>query len=223
MKALLRNALALVAALLAGHASAEVTFYEHENFGGRAFTAQEPVENFKYLGFNDRASSVVVTGEDWEVCDDVGFSGRCMVLRPGTYPSLRAMDMNDRLSSAGAVGREHHHDRRYAPMPMPGEIVFYEHDGFRGRMSPPRAMSPTSRTSASTTAPRRSSCWASAGRPANTQSSPSRMPEPNRMVLLRAPPSRPSLRVSNGTRSDAIPAISKPCCAGPLWMPHSRR
>ena len=124
MNALLKNALAMATVLLAGHASAAVTFYEHDNFGGRAFTTQEPIGNFRDLGFNDRASSVVVTGEDWEVCDDAGFRGRCMVLRPGNYPSLRAMDMNDRLSSARAVGREHHHERRYAPAPMPGEIVF---------------------------------------------------------------------------------------------------
>lgn len=132
MKALLTTTLALAAALLAGRASADVTFYEHDNFGGRAFTANEPVDNFRRFGFNDRASSVVVRGEDWEVCDDLGFSGRCIVLRPGTYPSLRAMDMNDRLTSARAVGREHR-ERRYAPQPMPGEIVFYEDEGFRGR------------------------------------------------------------------------------------------
>jgi uncharacterized protein YcfJ len=133
MKALLRSTLAVATVVIAGHASAAVTFYEHDNFGGRAFTTQEPVGNFRDFGFNDRASSVVVTGEDWEVCDDAGFRGRCMVLRPGNYASLRAMDMNDRLSSARAVGREHHHEHRYAPVPMPGEIVFYEGEGFRGR------------------------------------------------------------------------------------------
>lgn len=129
---LLRCALALSAALLAARASAEVTFYEHDNFAGRAFTANGPVEDFRTLGFNDRASSVVVTGEDWEVCEHAGFRGRCMVLRPGNYPSLRAMDMNDQLSSARAVGRERH-GRNDAPPPLPGEIVFYEHEGFGGR------------------------------------------------------------------------------------------
>ncbi len=133
MKAFLKAALVVTAGLLAGHASADVTFYEHENFNGRAFTAQQPVDNFNYFGFNDRASSVVVSGQDWEVCEDVGFRGRCMVLRPGNYPSLRAMDMNDRLSSARALEREHRQHGRYAPAPMPGEIVFYEHSDFRGR------------------------------------------------------------------------------------------
>ena len=133
MNSFLKAALAVALAVLGAHAFAAVTFYEHDNFGGRAFTAQEPVDDFNAFGFNDRASSVVVTSEDWEVCEHAGFRGRCMVLRPGNYPSLGAMDMNDRLSSARAVGREDRHGRRYAPPPMPGEIVFYEHDDFRGR------------------------------------------------------------------------------------------
>ena len=134
MKAILKSALAVVAAVLSIHASAEVTFYEHDNFDGRAFTAQEPVDNFRRFGFNDRASSVVVVGEPWEVCDDADFRGRCMILRPGSYPSLRDMNMNDRLSSARAIGRDRRYDEgRYAPQPMMGQITFYEHDGFQGR------------------------------------------------------------------------------------------
>jgi uncharacterized protein YcfJ len=134
MNTLLKTTLAITVTILATHASAEVTFYEHENFSGRAFTAQQPVDNFKNFGFNDRASAVVVTGrQDWEVCEDVAFRGRCTVLRPGHYPSLRAMDLNDRLSSARALGREHRQRGRYAPKPMPGEIVFYERSDFGGR------------------------------------------------------------------------------------------
>jgi uncharacterized protein YcfJ len=133
MHALLKPVLALAAAVIAGHAAATVTFYEHDNFRGRAYSAQAPVENFRSIGFNDRASSVIVTGEDWQVCEHAGFQGRCMILRPGSYPSLRAMDMNDQLSSARAIGREPPHGHRYAPTPMPGEVVFYEHDGYAGR------------------------------------------------------------------------------------------
>lgn len=134
MNAILKSVLAFATAALSIHASAQVTFYEHDNFEGRAFTAQAPVDNFKRFGFNDRASSVVVAGDPWEVCDDADYRGRCIILRPGSYPSLRAMDMNDRLSSARAVGRDRQYDEgRYAPQPMPGQIIFYEDDGFQGR------------------------------------------------------------------------------------------
>ena len=134
MNAFLKTVLALTAAVLSAHASAQVTFYEHDNFDGRAFTTQRPVGNFNQFGFNDRASSVAVTGGPWEVCDDADFRGHCVVLRPGHYPSLRAMNLNDRLSSARPVGRDRPRDEgRYAPPPMPGQITFFEHDGFQGR------------------------------------------------------------------------------------------
>lgn len=129
---ILHTSLAVLTAVLAGHASAQVTFYEHDNFGGRAFTTRDSVPNFKDYGFNDRASSVVVTGGPWEVCEHVEFQGRCMILRPGSYPSLGAMDMNDRLSSTRPIGHDRPHHGRFAPQPMPGQIIFYEHNDFQG-------------------------------------------------------------------------------------------
>ena len=55
------------------------------------------------MGFADRASSLVVSGASWEVCDNVGFNGRCIVLRPGRYPSLATLGLNDRISSVRAA------------------------------------------------------------------------------------------------------------------------
>ena len=134
MKSILKSALAMSALAFAAQAWAQVTFYEHDGFAGRAFTTQTQIGNFERFGFNDRASSVVVAGGPWEVCDDSGFRGRCVVLRPGNYASLSAMGLNDRVSSARAVGRSARvEDDRYAPAPMPAQITFYEHDGFQGQ------------------------------------------------------------------------------------------
>jgi len=134
MNALLRIALALAGLAIAAQAAAQVTFYEQEGFAGRSFTTVKQVDNFQRLGFNDRASSVVVARDLWEVCDDVRFSGRCVVLRPGRYPSLSAMGLNDRISSARTVGRNARIDeRRYAPAPVPAQIAFYEREGFQGQ------------------------------------------------------------------------------------------
>jgi len=99
---------------------AQVTFYENENFGGRTFTTERPVDNFQRVGFNDRASSVEVVGDRFEVCDDAGFRGNCMVLRPGRYSSLRSMGMNDRISSVRAIAPTARiDDNRYAPAYSP--------------------------------------------------------------------------------------------------------
>lgn len=98
--------------------SSQIVFYEHEGFQGRSFTADTPLGDFRRSGFNDRASSAVVRGERWEVCQDVGYGGRCAVLRPGQYPSLAAMGLNDRVSSVRAVGVSAHvDDDRYSPPP----------------------------------------------------------------------------------------------------------
>lgn len=134
MNALLKTALAVAAVGLAAQASAQVTFYEHDGFQGRSFTTEKQVGNFEHQGFNDRASSVSVTGERWEVCDDSRFQGRCVVLRPGQYPSLAAMGLNDRISSVRPIYRNMRiDDRRYAPAPVVAQVTFYEMEGFNGR------------------------------------------------------------------------------------------
>ncbi|MDO8248146.1 MAG: beta/gamma crystallin-related protein [Rhodoferax sp.] len=138
MNALLRNALAVAAVAIATHAVAQVTLYEHEGFQGRSFTTERQLGNLDRYGFNDRASSVEVLGDRWEVCEDVRFRGRCTVLRPGRYPSLGAMGLNDRVTSVRAVRRgDYVDDRRYAPVPLaapvPGQVTLYEREGFGGR------------------------------------------------------------------------------------------
>jgi uncharacterized protein YcfJ len=125
MNALLRNALAMAGVAIATQAVAQVTFFENEGFGGRYFTTDQTVGDFRSHGFNDRASSVVVARDRWEVCVDSEFRGRCLVLRPGRYPSLAAMGMNDRISSVRDVSRNKVvEDNRYAPPPPP-ETYYY--------------------------------------------------------------------------------------------------
>lgn len=120
MNTRLKSALALATLALATHATAQVTFYEHEGFNGRSFSTDKQVKNFERAGFNDRASSVIVLNGQREVCADVMFSGRCVVLRPGRYPSLAAMGMNDRVSSVRMLGQYARvDDDRYAPTPVP--------------------------------------------------------------------------------------------------------
>jgi len=119
MNALSRNALLAAGFAIATQAFAQVTFYENDGFTGRSFTTQNQVANFQSYGFNDRASSVVVVNNRWEVCEDAKFGGRCVVLRPGRYPSLAAMGLNDRVSSVRIVNNGARvDDNRYAPPPV---------------------------------------------------------------------------------------------------------
>ena len=105
MNRLLKNALAVAAVAIATHATAQVTFYQDDGFRGQSFTTERDIGNFQRFGFNDRASSVVVQGERWEVCEDARFEGRCVVLRPGRYPSLSAIGP-ERQDLVGACDRK---------------------------------------------------------------------------------------------------------------------
>jgi uncharacterized protein YcfJ len=118
---------------IATQATAQVVFYEYEGFGGRTFSADRPVVNFEEYGFNDRASAVVVLRDRWEVCSDAGFGGACIVLRAGRYPSLAAMNMGNRISSARIVAPAVRiEEPRYAP-PSP-EPVYDNRRRYRERL-----------------------------------------------------------------------------------------
>lgn len=117
-------ALAAAGLLAAAQASASVTFYEREQYRGPSFSTSQPLQNFDRQGFNDRASSAVVTDGPWEVCEDARFAGRCAVLRPGRYPSLSAMGLNGRISSVRPAQR---------PGDAPPAITFYDLQRFGGR------------------------------------------------------------------------------------------
>jgi uncharacterized protein YcfJ len=118
MNGLLKNGMVVAGLAFATQAFAQVTFYERENFAGRSFSTEEQIANFQRHGFNDLASSALVSRERWEVCENAQFGGRCVVLRPGRYPSLEAMGMNNRVSSVRTVGTGAYiEDSRYAPGP----------------------------------------------------------------------------------------------------------
>lgn len=129
--------LVLAAALLviATVASAQITIYEHENYGGRSAQLYGPTPDFGGTGLNDRASSMVIGSGTWQFCEHAHFGGRCIVLSRGNYAALSAVGMNDRLSSARPMGGG-------SPPPAAGpgggggrgaQIVLYESPDFRGR------------------------------------------------------------------------------------------
>ena len=82
----------------------QITFYENEGFGGRSFTTEQARDNFVNVGFNDRASSMVVVGPSWEACEHSGYQGRCVLLREGRYPTMVSMGMDNQVSSVRIAG-----------------------------------------------------------------------------------------------------------------------
>jgi hypothetical protein len=99
MKTTLQSLLSIVLLAAATHAAAQITFYDREGFRGRSLTADQRAGDLGRQGFNDRAASIVVQSGSWEVCEHARFEGRCVVLRPGEYPSLRSMGLTNAISS----------------------------------------------------------------------------------------------------------------------------
>jgi uncharacterized protein YcfJ len=111
----------LLALTLSAPAWAQITVYDHPDFEGRSMTAQQANADLRRSRLNDRGSSVVVRGQRWEICNERQFQGRCRVLRPGQYPSLEAMGMDDQISSMRPLQRRRDRDEEqlsYAPHPL---------------------------------------------------------------------------------------------------------
>ncbi|MGZ5200978.1 MAG: beta/gamma crystallin-related protein [Telluria sp.] len=109
---------AVALTLVAQAAQAQISLYDREGLHGRVFSTERPVRDFSRVGFNDRATSLIVESGRWEVCDDANFRGQCMVLRRGTYNSLDQMGMNDRISSVRPVGGRTQYDNEIDAPPQ---------------------------------------------------------------------------------------------------------
>lgn len=75
-----------------------ITLYESPGITGRSYTLNSDQSNFGGTGFNDRASSAIVTSGTWQLCSDADFAGSCNVFGPGRYDNLLAV--TGRVSSA---------------------------------------------------------------------------------------------------------------------------
>jgi hypothetical protein len=74
-----------------------LTLFEHANYGGMTFEVKDEVADLGPVGFNDRASSIQITGGRWQVCTDSYFKGQCRTISG----DVRDMDrgFNDKISS----------------------------------------------------------------------------------------------------------------------------
>lgn len=79
----------------------ELTFYTRDDFAGRSLSVRNASADLRERDFNDTVQSVRVRSGYWEVCEDVGFRGRCRTLEPGEYASLERM--SNRISSVREV------------------------------------------------------------------------------------------------------------------------
>lgn len=124
----------LAAFAAAGLAGAQLALYEHDNFAGRVYRTSTTEANLQNVGFNDKASSVIVRNGRWQLCSDAEFRGQCVTLAPGEYGNLRAMGLNDKMSSVREVGSGQ--DGWGTGGGSGARITLYEGDDYNGRSFP---------------------------------------------------------------------------------------
>jgi len=117
-------------ALCGAAGAAEITLYQDANFAGRQLTLRGWTPDIAQTGFNDRASSVVVTSGRWEVCTDAAFKGYCATFVQGDYPVIDGR-LNDRISSAREVGSYGERRGSYSDYGH-GAIQLFAERGFAG-------------------------------------------------------------------------------------------
>ena len=102
MKRLLAAAAVLATFAHAAFAG-EITLFTDSNFRGPSVTINRDAYNLADIGFNDRASSIIVRSGVWQVCEDRDFGGYCAEFGPGEYRELPRF--NDSISSLREVSR----------------------------------------------------------------------------------------------------------------------
>ncbi|TAG05410.1 MAG: hypothetical protein EAZ43_02705 [Betaproteobacteria bacterium] len=85
-----------------GYAAPKLQLFEGRQYRGRTLTLEQSVPDLGRAGFDDRASSAIVTGGTWEVCTEFNYRGRCQALPPGQYNDLGSQ-LDNRILSVRAL------------------------------------------------------------------------------------------------------------------------
>jgi len=84
-----------------GRGGPDVVMFAGPGFQGQQVELSQDVRAMSDVGFNDRATSLIIREGRWEFCEHADFRGECIVLGPGRYDVLDRM--NNRISSMRRV------------------------------------------------------------------------------------------------------------------------
>jgi hypothetical protein len=79
----------------------DVLMFAGPRFEGQPVELSQDMRSLSDVGFNDRATSIIIREGRWEFCEHADFRGECIVLGPGRYDVLDRM--NNRISSMRRV------------------------------------------------------------------------------------------------------------------------
>jgi hypothetical protein len=82
--------------------SGRITLYKHANFAGKSRSYSSDVPDLNPFAFGNQASSVVVQGGVWQLCDRPNYRGYCVII-DRTQPNLWVFGFNDRTESVRRI------------------------------------------------------------------------------------------------------------------------
>ncbi len=121
-----------------GYGRGSIELFGQPDMRGKSMKLDRDAATLEGSGFNDRASSLVVTEGTWQLCSDPGYAGNCRIYTPGAYADL-GYGMAKEISSARMV-RAH----RDAPAVLSGgylapaapaagaRVILFEESDLRG-------------------------------------------------------------------------------------------
>jgi len=104
-----------------------ITLYDQPNYQGRSVVIDTDAENLDWVNFNDMASSIRVSGGQWEVCIDASYRGSCQVI-DSDLPNMTQWAFNDRISSIRPV-----HDQGRRGRTRDNGVTLWSGPNFSGR------------------------------------------------------------------------------------------
>ena len=72
--------------------------YKDYNTKGKTLVVTKDISDFRAVGFNDKASSCIISKGEWAFYEHINYEGKKIVLGPGTYTNLYTLG-NDTVSS----------------------------------------------------------------------------------------------------------------------------
>ncbi len=82
-----------------------ICLFEHGNYQGRMLVLYGSSPYLRLLDFNDRVSSVIITGGSWTLYEHRDYNGRTTTLSAGDYPNIHTLHIGgDTVTSVRCSG-----------------------------------------------------------------------------------------------------------------------
>jgi Beta/Gamma crystallin len=79
--------------------ASDMVLFAGTDYRGASHPVAEPQADVVQDSLQSKATSVVISAGEWELCDDTYYRGQCVTLGPGKYPELEKIGLTHGVSS----------------------------------------------------------------------------------------------------------------------------